>query len=117
VNTGACTTWGAHGCGRLVISETLALDQLTLCSWIEKLRVDERVPVARRTRRDLRRVLNRVISDDSMGRRATRAGMRFAEERDGADSAADAIESLDTRRLARDQSGSGPSGKAWPLKG
>ena len=34
-------------------------------------------------------VLHRVLSDDSMGRRATRAGMRFAEERDGADSAAD----------------------------
>jgi len=117
IHGGAGRTGEALRCGRPVICVPLAFDQFTLCSWIEKLGVGVRVPVAGRTRSDLRRVLHRVLSDDSMGRRATRAGMRFAEERDGADSAADAIESLDTRRLARDQSGSCPSGKAWPLKG
>ncbi len=103
VHGGAGTTGEALRCGRPVIGVPLAFDQFTLCSWIKKLGVGVRVPVAGRTRSGFGRVLERVLSDDSMKRRATGASRRFAEERDGAESGADAVESLAMQRLAARQ--------------
>ena len=103
VHGGAGTTGEALRCGRPVIGVPLAFDQFTLCSWIKKLGVGVRVPVAGRTRSGFGRVLERVLSDDSMKQRATGASRRFAEERDGAESGADAVESLAMQRLAARQ--------------
>src|SRR6266403_2448363 len=66
VHGGAGTTGEALRCGRPVIGVPLAFDQFTLCSWIKKLGVGVRVPVAGRTRSGFGRVLERVLSDDSM---------------------------------------------------
>ena len=100
VHGGAGTTGEALRCGRPIIGVPLAYDQFTLCSWIEHLGVGIRVPVGGRTRRDFVCVLQRVLSDDSMRRRATHAGARFAEEPDGAESGADAIERFAVQRRA-----------------
>jgi rhamnosyltransferase subunit B len=97
VHGGAGTTGEALRSGRPVIGVPFAFDQFALCAEIEKLGVGVRQPVARRTRSDFARALDRVLSDETMRRRARRVARRFAAERDGAESGADAVETLAER--------------------
>jgi len=92
VHGGSGTTGEALRSGRPLVGVPAAYDQFTLCAWIERLGVGVRVPLARRSRRELAGVLERVLSDAAMQERAVRAGARFAAEPDGAVAAAVEIE-------------------------
>jgi UDP:flavonoid glycosyltransferase YjiC (YdhE family) len=94
VHGGAGTTGEALRSGRPVVGVPLAYDQFALCDAIERRGVGVRLPVARHGRNDLVSALDRVLSDDAMRRRALDSGRRFALERDGAETAADAVERL-----------------------
>lgn len=98
VHGGAGTTGEALRSGRPVVGVPFGYDQFTLCSRVEELGIGVRVPMATRTPSDLARALGRVLSDESMKRRAIDVGKRFADERDGAESGADAVEKLVARR-------------------
>ena len=78
----------------------IAYDQFTLCEWIERLGVGVRMAVARRSRGDIGRALDRVLSDAAMQARAATFGARFAAEPDGAEAAADEVERLVAGRSA-----------------
>jgi hypothetical protein len=54
--------------------------------------VGVRVRVGRRRREDFAAVLREVLADEALRRRAAESGVRFAAERDGAESGADAVE-------------------------
>ena len=97
---GSGTTGEALRAGRPLVGTPIAYDQFTLCEWTRRLGVGVRVPQARRSRRDLARVLERVLSDADMQRRADTLGARFAAEPDGAEVAADEIERLVVARTA-----------------
>jgi len=92
VHGGSGTTGEALRSGRPIVGVPVAYDQFTLCEWIERLGVGVRVPLARRSRRDLAGVLERVLSDAAMQERAADAGVRFAAEPDGAVAAAEEVE-------------------------
>jgi UDP:flavonoid glycosyltransferase YjiC (YdhE family) len=92
VHGGSGTTGEALRSGRPIVGVPVAYDQFTLCESIERLGVGVRVPLARRSRRDLAAVLERVLSDAAMQDRAASAGARFAAEPDGAVAAAEEIE-------------------------
>jgi rhamnosyltransferase subunit B len=94
VHGGAGTTGEALRCGRPVIGVPFAFDQFTHCSQIEKLGLGVRMHEARRTQADFAAAIARTLGDRSMQQRASDAGRRFAAERDGAESGADAVESL-----------------------
>lgn len=100
VHGGAGTTGEALRCGKPIVGVPFGFDQFTLCSYIEKLGMGVRMPVAHRARSDFARALRRVLADESMRRRASDTSRRFAGERDGAESGADAIEHLVTPRSA-----------------
>lgn len=92
VHGGSGTTGEALRAGLPIVGVPAAYDQFTLCEWMERLGVGVRVPLARRSRRDLAAVLQRVLSDAAMQNRAAQTGVRFAAEPDGAVAAADEIE-------------------------
>jgi UDP:flavonoid glycosyltransferase YjiC (YdhE family) len=94
VHGGAGTTGEALRCGRPIVGVPFGFDQFWHCAAIETLGAGVRVPIARRTRADFAEAIERALSDEAIGRRASDAGRRFAAERDGAESAADAIERL-----------------------
>jgi UDP:flavonoid glycosyltransferase YjiC (YdhE family) len=98
VHGGAGTTGEALRAGRPIVGVPFGYDQFTLCARIEELGIGVRVPMATRTRIDLARAFRRVLTDESMQRRAIDLGERFAAERDGAESGADAVERLVTPR-------------------
>ena len=97
VHGGAGTTGEALRAGRPVIGLPFAYDQFELCARMEDLGVGVRVRTGRRTRQHFRRVLEHVLADEPMRRRAAEAGSRFAAERDGAESGADVVEALVAR--------------------
>jgi rhamnosyltransferase subunit B len=94
VHGGAGTTGEALRCGRPIVGVPFGFDQFTLCSRIENLGIGVRVPMATRTPAHFASALQRVLCDESMKRRAIGLGERLAEERDGAESGADAVETL-----------------------
>ena len=94
VHGGAGTTGEALRAGRPIVGVPFAYDQFTLCAGIERLGMGVRV----RRHADVALALERVLSDEAMGRRASDAGARFAAERDGAEVGADAVEALVARR-------------------
>lgn len=100
VHGGAGTTGEALRCGKTIVGVPFGFDQFTLCSHIEKLGLGVRMPMASRGRSDFARALQRVLADECMRRRAIDTGRRFADERDGAESGADAVESLVAQRSA-----------------
>jgi rhamnosyltransferase subunit B len=92
VHGGSGTTGEALRAGRPIIGVPFAYEQFPLCARTERLGVGVRVSVARRTRADFIAVIERVLSDDTMARRAAEAGARFNAEWGGAETAADVIE-------------------------
>jgi UDP:flavonoid glycosyltransferase YjiC (YdhE family) len=70
----------------------MAFDQFGLCADVARLGAGVWVRNRERSRADLRRVLDRVLSDEAIDRRAAETGARFAAERDGATVAAAAVE-------------------------
>jgi UDP:flavonoid glycosyltransferase YjiC (YdhE family) len=97
VHGGAGTTGEALRAGRPVVGVPFAYDQFDLCARIEALGVGVRVRLGQRTREHFRAVLQRVLADEPMRRRAAETGPRFAAERDGAEVAADGVEALVAR--------------------
>jgi UDP:flavonoid glycosyltransferase YjiC (YdhE family) len=100
VHGGSGTTGEALRSGRPIVGVPIAYDQFTLCEWIERLGVGVRMAVARRSRGDVRRALDGVLSDAAMQARAATYGPRFAAEPDGAEVAADEVERLVAGRSA-----------------
>ena len=62
-----------------------------MASQIERLGVGVRSRRSRRTKRDFKEVLTRLLANDELRCRAADSGRRFAAEPDGAEAGADAI--------------------------
>jgi UDP:flavonoid glycosyltransferase YjiC (YdhE family) len=97
VHCGAGTTGEALRSGRPVVAVPFAYDQFELGARIAALGAGVRVPVRRRTRAAFAEILRRVLADEALHRRAAETGARFAAERDGAESGADAVEAVVAR--------------------
>jgi rhamnosyltransferase subunit B len=101
VHGGAGTSGEALRSGKPILGVPFAFDQFTLCAAIERLGAGRRQPLRARRTCDFISSLRALLADGGIRGRAREVGARFSAERDGAETAADAVERLGDQRARR----------------